>query len=148
MGFPGGSAGNKSSRTAGDLGFIPGLGRSPGERNSYPLQYSGLENSMDCIVHQVAKSWTRLSDFHFHANNKQSKNKVKKKKSIYNSTKVNKILTNWVLYTENYKILLKENDDLSKCKAILCLRIRRFIIIEMIIIIEMAIFPKLIHRFN
>ena len=94
MGFPGGSAGNKSSRTAGDLGFIPGLGRSPGERNSYPLQYSGLENSMDCIVHQVAKSRTRLSDFHFHANNKQSKNKVKKKKSIYNSTKVNKILTN------------------------------------------------------
>ena len=79
MGFPGGSAGNKSSRTAGDLGFIPGLGRSPGERNSYPLQYSGLENSMDCIVHQVAKSRTWLSDFHFHANNKQSKNKVKKK---------------------------------------------------------------------
>ena len=52
---------------------------SPGEGNRYPLQYSGLENSMDCIVHQVAESWTRLSDFHFHANNKQSKNKVKKK---------------------------------------------------------------------
>ena len=43
-----------------------GLGRSPGERNGYPLQYSGLENSMDCIVHGVAKSGTRLSDFHFH----------------------------------------------------------------------------------
>ena len=46
--------------------MIPGLGRSPGQENGYPLQYSGLENSMDCIVHGVAKSWTRLSDFHFH----------------------------------------------------------------------------------
>ena len=45
---------------------IPGLGRSPGEGKGYPLQYSGLENSMDCVVHGVAKSWTRLSGFHFH----------------------------------------------------------------------------------
>ena len=45
--------------------MIPGLGRSPGEGNSYQLQYSGLENPMDCTVHGVAKSWTRLSDFHF-----------------------------------------------------------------------------------
>ena len=43
----------------------PGLGRSPGEGNGYPLQYSGLESSMDCIIHGVAKSWTLLSDFHF-----------------------------------------------------------------------------------
>ena len=50
---------------AGDLGLIPGLGRSPGEGKSYPLQYSGLENSMDCIVHGIAKSRTRLSNFHF-----------------------------------------------------------------------------------
>ena len=49
----------------GDLGSIPGLGRSPGERKGYPLQYSGLENSMD-QVHGVAKSKTQLSDFHFH----------------------------------------------------------------------------------
>ena len=49
---------------AGDLGLIPGLGGSPGEGKGYPLQYSGLENSMDCIVHGVAKSWTWLSDFH------------------------------------------------------------------------------------
>ena len=49
----------------GDLGLIPGLGRSPEEWNSYPLQYSGLENSMDYTVHGVAKSWTRLSNFHF-----------------------------------------------------------------------------------
>ena len=47
------------------LGLIPGLGRSPGEGKGYLLPYSGLENSMDCIVHGVAKSQTRLSDFHF-----------------------------------------------------------------------------------
>ena len=53
------------SYTAGDLGLIPGLGRSPGEEKGYPLQYSGLENSMDCIVNEVVKSRTQLSDFHF-----------------------------------------------------------------------------------
>ena len=47
MGFPGGSAGKESAHNAGDLGSIPGLGRSPGEEKGYPLQYSGLENSMD-----------------------------------------------------------------------------------------------------
>ena len=61
-----GSAGKESTCNAGDLVSIPGLGRSPGERKSYPLYYSGLENSMDCIVPGVAKSRTRLSDFHFH----------------------------------------------------------------------------------
>ena len=64
--FPCGSAAKKSACNAGDLGLIPGLGRRPGEGKGYPLQYSGLENSMDCIVHGVAKSRTRLSDFHFH----------------------------------------------------------------------------------
>ena len=63
-GFHGGSAGKGSTCNVGDLGSIPGLGRSPGEGNGYPLQYSGLENSMDCIVHGVTKSWTQLSDFH------------------------------------------------------------------------------------
>ena len=56
MGFPGGSAGKESACNAGDLGLIPGLGKSPGEGKGYPLQYSGLENSMDCIVHGVAKN--------------------------------------------------------------------------------------------
>ena len=65
MSFPGGSDGKESACNVGDLGLIPGLGRSPGEGKGYPLQYSGLENSMDCIVHGVAKSQTRLSDFHF-----------------------------------------------------------------------------------
>ena len=66
LGFPGGSAGKESTCHVGDLGLIPGLERSPGEGKGYPLQYSGLENSVDCIVHGVAKSWNRLSDFHFH----------------------------------------------------------------------------------
>ena len=63
--FPGGSAGKESACNAGDLGSIPGLGRSPGGGNGYPLPYSGLENPMVCIAHAVAKSQTRLSDFHF-----------------------------------------------------------------------------------
>ena len=59
----------------GDMSLIPGLGRSPGEGKGYPLQYSGLENSMDCIVHRVAKSQTRLGDFHFTSQEeKQKKN--------------------------------------------------------------------------
>ena len=55
-------AGKESACHAGDLGSVPGLGRSPGEGKDYPLQYSGLENSMDCIVHAVAKT-ERLSLF-------------------------------------------------------------------------------------
>ena len=63
LGFPCGSAGKESACNAGDLGLIPGLGRSPGEGKGYPLQYSGLENSMDCIVHEVVKSWTDWATF-------------------------------------------------------------------------------------
>ena len=66
MGFPGASNGKESAYNARDLGLISALGRSPGEGKGYPLQYSGLENSMNCIVYGVAKSWTRLSNFHFH----------------------------------------------------------------------------------
>ena len=58
MGFLGGSDGKESACNVGDLGSIPGLGRSPGEGKGYPLQYSGLENSMDCTVHGVAESDT------------------------------------------------------------------------------------------
>ena len=65
QGFPCGSAGKEFACNAGDLGSISGLGRSPGEGKGYPLQYSGLENSMDCIVYGAAKSQTQLSDFHF-----------------------------------------------------------------------------------
>ena len=60
-----GSAGKESACSVGDLGSIPGLVRSPGEGNRYPLQYSGLENSMDCILHGITQSWTQQSDFYF-----------------------------------------------------------------------------------
>ena len=63
-GFRGGSADNESACNAGDLGSIPRLGRSLGEGNGYPLQFSGLENSMDSIVHGVAKSWAQLSNLY------------------------------------------------------------------------------------
>ena len=65
LGFPGSSAGKESACNTGDLGSIPGLGRVPGEGKGYPLQYSGLENSMDYTAHGVEKSQTQLSDFHF-----------------------------------------------------------------------------------
>ena len=68
--FPGGSEVKASACSVGDLGSIPGSGRSPGEGNGNPLQYSCLENPIDggawwATVHGVAKSWTRLSDFAF-----------------------------------------------------------------------------------
>ena len=56
--FPSGSAGKESACNGGDLGLIAGLERSTGEWNGYPLQYSGLENSMDCVAHGVTKSRT------------------------------------------------------------------------------------------
>ena len=64
--FPDSSVGKESACNVGDPGSIPGSGRYAGEGIGHPLQYSGLENSMDCTVHEVAKSWTQLSDFHFH----------------------------------------------------------------------------------
>ena len=60
MGFPCGSDGKESACSEGELDSIPGLGRSPGDGNSYPFQYSGLENFMNCIVHGVSKSRTHL----------------------------------------------------------------------------------------
>ena len=66
LGFLGGSAPKESACNVGDLGSIPGLGRSPRDVRSYPLQHSGLENSMNCIGHGVATQLqTLLSDFHF-----------------------------------------------------------------------------------
>ena len=66
-GIPGGSDSKESACNAGDLGSVPGLARSPGEGNGYPLQYSCLENPMDrgawgATVHRVVKSWPRLGD--------------------------------------------------------------------------------------
>ena len=62
--FPGGSAGKESTCNAGDPSSVPGLGRSTGKGIGYPLQYSGLENSMDCIDYGITESQIRLSDFH------------------------------------------------------------------------------------
>ena len=64
--FPCGSAGKESTC---NVGSIPGLGRSPGEGKGYPLQYSGLENSTDCVVHGVTKSQAWLSNFHSNSKN-------------------------------------------------------------------------------
>ena len=66
-GFPGGSNGKESASNAGDWGSVPGLGRSPGEGNGYPLQYSYLENSLErgawrAIAHGIAKSHTQLTN--------------------------------------------------------------------------------------
>ena len=78
VGFPGGSDGKESACNAGDLGLIPDLGRSPGEGNSYPLQFSGLKNSTDREAWQAtfygfAKSQTRLSNSRFHFSAKRSR---------------------------------------------------------------------------
>ena len=69
LGFPSGAAGKESACNAGDLGLIPGLGRSPREWNRYPLQYSGLKNSMDCIVHwdRQELDMTEQLSLHSHA---------------------------------------------------------------------------------
>ena len=71
MAFPDGSEGKESACNVGDLSLIPGLGRSPGEENGNPIQYSCVENPMDregawrAIAHRVAKSQTQLRDFTF-----------------------------------------------------------------------------------
>ena len=69
MGFPGGSTGKESACSAGDLGLIPGLGRSPGEGQGCPLQYSGLENSVDYTEsmgsQRVRHDWATFTSLHF-----------------------------------------------------------------------------------
>ena len=82
MGFPGGSDGKEPACNAGDLDLISGSGRSPGEGNGNPLQYSCLENPMDggdwwATVHGVAKSWTQLSDFTSHDYTVEVRNRFK-----------------------------------------------------------------------
>ena len=75
MDFPDSSVGKESTCNEGHPGLIPGLGRFPGEGKGYPLQYSGLENSMDCIVHGVAKRWTWLHNSHFSCQREVNLNK-------------------------------------------------------------------------
>ena len=73
QGFSCGLGGKESTCNAGDLGSVPGLGRFPREGKSYPLQCSEMENSMDCIVHGIAKSQTWLREFHFISKEKKIK---------------------------------------------------------------------------
>ena len=108
--LPGGSDGKESACNARDLGSIPGLGRSPGEGNSYPLGYTGLENSMDrgtwqATVHGIAKSRTWLSNFHFTIYNSP---KLKQPKGLSTGEKINKLCfrntnvhsaINWISYS-------------------------------------------------
>ena len=67
LGLPWWFPGKEPAGQAGDASSIPELGRSPREGNGYPVQYYGLENPMNSIVHGVSKSCTQLSDFHFHS---------------------------------------------------------------------------------
>ena len=69
LGFSSDSDSKESDHNVGDLDSIPGSGRFPGEGNGNPFQYSGLENSMDCRVHGVTKSWTGLRDFFITSSN-------------------------------------------------------------------------------
>ena len=82
MGFPNSSVGKDSTCNAGDPGLIPGMVRYAGEGIGYPLQYSGLENSMDCMVHGVTNSQTGLSDFHFHFMQPKALNEKKEEKRV------------------------------------------------------------------
>ena len=100
LGFPRGSTGKQSACNAGGLGLIPGLGRSHGEGKGYPRQYSGLQNSMDCIVHGVAKSWTWLRGLRFSDNSQRTTNFNRFKKFIQHHQKSRKfkLQNNWMYF--------------------------------------------------
>ena len=110
-GFPRGSSDKESNCNAGDLGSIPGLGRSPGEGNGYPLQYSGLENPMDSVVHGVTKSRTPPGDFHFHCPF-HPKKAIEK---VMETIKSNHLDTEDVLYIRIKYYLLIKNLNVAIC---------------------------------
>ena len=102
----GGSDCKKSTCNAGDLGLISGLGRSPGERNGYSFQHFGLEKSMDrgtlhATVHEVTKSWTRLSDFHFYTDICIY---IYKDMCVYAYPKIQHIYTQFVLSSQLFDV--------------------------------------------
>ena len=105
MGFPCGSAGNKSACNAGDLGSIPGLGRSPREGKGYPLQYAGLENSMD---YGVAKSRIQLRDFHITSHHITSKSILQSMVPLMGDLRF------WVLFSLKKKSGISFSVDLNK----------------------------------
>ena len=119
QGFPGGSEVKVSACNAGDLDSIPGSGRSPGEGNGNPLQYSCLENPVDgrdwkAAVHSVAKSWTRLSDFTF-LSLSQSKTNEKMSKKLRDLTPLHK---QHHLYLHDVKLTSSrgKSEDVPRCK--------------------------------
>ena len=118
LGFLCDSADKQSGCNAGDLGSIPGLKRSPGEGKGYPLQYSGLEKSMDCIIHGITKSRTWLSNFHF-TNLLTSSNRYRKclAKSKWQPAIFFFNLANWSFKSEiKFKIHLDEGNFLPTNK--------------------------------
>ena len=76
VGLPSGSVVKNPPANGGDMDSVPGLERSPRERNGYPVQYSGLGDSMDYIVHGLSKSQTGLKDFHCHFQSPESSNLI------------------------------------------------------------------------
>ena len=123
LGFPCSSAGKESACNEADLGLIPGLGRSLGEGKGYPLQYSGLENSMDCIFHRVAKRWTQLSHFHFQCEHTQCKSS----KYIYGTYRTTKIVEKSATMVKNLPCHFQL---LTEQEAIKCVRILKVSIIN------------------
>ena len=119
--FPCGSAAKESTCNAGDLGLVPGLGRPPGEGKGYPFQCSGLENSMDFIVHGVAKSWTQLSNFHSQYDSKfgklNSSHRTGKGQFSFQSQK-RAVLKNWPAMQETWVRSLGWEDPLEEGMAI------------------------------
>ena len=113
LGFPCGSVGKDSACNAGDLGSIPGLGRSPGEEKGFPLQYSGLD-SLDCIAHGVTRSRTRLSDFYFHLFNLYAKH-VLRNTCLDESQAGIKIAerNNSLTYVDDTTIMAESEEDLK-----------------------------------
>ena len=106
-----------------DLGSVAGLGRSPGEGNSNPLQYSGLENSMDrggwqATVHGVTKSQTGLSDFHFHIYLKKTEEEILKEKggplSLFSTRRIVSYFSFVTAFTEYFGHLMRRVDSLKK----------------------------------
>ena len=118
--LPHSSVGKESPCNAGDLGSISGLGRSPGEGKGYLLQYSALKNSMDCIVHGVAKSQSRLSDFHFQgikicqvSSASGTAKKKKKKDKVRQIVQMGRIEKESLEEGDDYK-----TRDLGACKSL------------------------------
>ena len=112
--LPCGSAGKESTRNVGDLGSIPELGRSPGEGNSYPLQYYGLENSMVYIVHGVVKS-RQIHMVHWITTKAEKKKKVQWRLSLQGHVSITYISTTLVKINGIHSILLFGHHQFNLC---------------------------------